>query len=30
MAASPMIWVQAGKVIFNKKSVDHNLQWEPW
>lgn len=29
MAASPMIWVQAGKVIFNKKSVDHNLQWEP-
>lgn len=30
MAWSPMIWVQAGKVIFNKKNVDHKLQWEPW
>ena len=29
MAWSPMIWVQAGKVIFNNKSVDHKLQREP-
>lgn len=30
MTASPMLWVQAGKVIFNNKNVDHNLQWKPW
>lgn len=30
MAASPMLWVQAGKVIFNKKNVDHELNWKPW
>lgn len=29
MAWSPMIWVQAGKVVFNRKTVDHKLQWEP-
>ena len=30
MTASPMLWVQAGKVIFNNKNVDHNLEWKPW
>lgn len=30
MTASPMLWVQAWKVIFNNKNVDHNLQWKPW
>lgn len=30
MSASPMLWVQAGKVIFNKKSVDNQLDWTPW
>lgn len=29
MSWSPMLWVQAGKVIFNKKNVDSKLQWEP-
>ena len=29
MTASPMLWVQAGKVIFNNKNVDHNLEWKP-
>lgn len=30
MTASPMLWVQAGKVIFNNKSVDKTLPWEAW
>lgn len=30
MTASPMLWVQAGKVIFNKKAVDGTLPWEAW
>jgi len=28
MTASPMLWVQAGKVIHNKKEVDGKLKWK--
>lgn len=30
MTASPMLWVQAGKVIHNKKEVDGTLKWKWW
>ena len=30
MTASPMLWVQAGKVIHNKKEVDGKLKWKWW